>query len=151
MGEPLAHEPTATVILAPDRVVLPSDPDSAGEARRFVGAACLRSGVSETMTATAVLLISEAVTNAVAQRCGDIALSVRASATAVRLEVSDNCGDYPALRTTDALGEDGRGMAIIDALATSWGVEARPIGKVVWMELRTDPARGAVEPRRPGS
>jgi hypothetical protein len=33
--------------------------------------------------------------------------------------------------------EDGRGMALIEALAVRWGVQAVPDGKITWCELST--------------
>jgi hypothetical protein len=41
----------------------------------------------------------------------------------------------PAPRTVDPDAIDGRGLTIVDALATRWGVERGGRGQCVWAEL----------------
>lgn len=58
----------------------------------------------------------------------------------VRVEVAD----YSTLRngmTREARASgDGRGLQIVEALATAWGVKSRPDGKTVWFEIQSQPA-----------
>jgi hypothetical protein len=35
----------------------------------------------------------------------------------------------------DLSRDHGRGLAIVDALASAWGVEPRLLGKAVWFDL----------------
>jgi hypothetical protein len=35
--------------------------------------------------------------------------------------------------------ENGRGLALLDAIATRWGMQARSQGKTVWFELDLSP------------
>ena len=58
----------------------------------------------------------------------------------LRMEVSDARGDrLPQLRTPgEDTGSSGRGLLLVAALATDWGVRDRQIGKTVWAELRLE-------------
>jgi hypothetical protein len=52
----------------------------------------------------------------------------------LRAEVSDGCPLAPLPREADEYG--GRGVLILNALASSWGVLGHPgAGKTVWFEL----------------
>jgi anti-sigma B factor antagonist len=85
------------------------------------------------------LLVSEVVTNAV--RYGGHALELRlwCSGRDVRVEVQDpGLNDLPdAPESVDVTAGHGRGLLIVDALASGWGVVEAPegAGKVVWFEL----------------
>lgn len=111
-------------------MTLPATPESVRTARRFVDErvrAC-----PPPVAENAVLLTSELCTNCVVHARTDYVLRVRAAdADGVRVEVRD---DDPALPTVT---ERGRGMRLVDALATDWGVErVGGEGKVVWFEVR---------------
>jgi anti-sigma regulatory factor (Ser/Thr protein kinase) len=85
---------------------------------------------------TAELLTSELVTNAVVHTGATAVLSVELRPPVLRIEVTD---PGPVLSLTplhvDARCDHGRGLAIVNLLARSWGVEPRGEGKVVWFEL----------------
>jgi anti-sigma regulatory factor (Ser/Thr protein kinase) len=55
-----------------------------------------------------------------------------------RIEVTDARGDrLPKLQELDPVGESGRGLLLVDALADRWGVaEGRFPRKTLWAELR---------------
>ncbi|PJE94760.1 hypothetical protein CUT44_26755 [Streptomyces carminius] len=58
------------------------------------------------------------------------------TAAAVRIEVGDACGERrPEVRNPAQDEKFGRGMVIVDALATRWGVVPRTVGKTVWAEI----------------
>ena len=87
---------------------------------------------------TAVLLISELVTNAVRHaRPGRLAmaLSLAAPGAWLRIEVHDADPHEPRQRTPGALDESGFGLLLIEALAGQWGVRQTATGKAVWAEL----------------
>ncbi|MFJ6846642.1 ATP-binding protein [Streptomyces griseoluteus] len=53
----------------------------------------------------------------------------------VRVELSDTHPAYPALPAHDPTAEGGRGLLLIDAVATRWGTTPRSgPGKTVWAE-----------------
>ncbi|MCA1219063.1 ATP-binding protein [Streptomyces sp. 8L] len=99
--------------------------------------------IPDEMAETGVLLLSELVTNAL--RHGGCApgreIWTRAllddAAERLRIEVSDACNSMPHARHASSDDETGRGLALVEALATRWGAEPRPygIGKTVWFEL----------------
>lgn len=65
--------------------------------------------------------------------------------TAVRIEVSDARGErLPEGRDTGSVEDGGRGLLLVDALATEWGTAPRPgaPGKTVWAVVPAAPVRG---------
>jgi len=114
--------------------LLPSDPGSAAAARRFVSAVLESWG--DDVAATAELLVSELVTNAVLHTVGQIELRVQQADGRVRISVADESGERPAELGDGALeATSGRGLMLVDALAAAWGVEPHGVGKRVWFDL----------------
>lgn len=54
----------------------------------------------------------------------------------LRIEVDDTSPQMPKIRTPDHTG--GRGLILVDRLATRWGVNAHGNHKTVWAELDLD-------------
>lgn len=53
-----------------------------------------------------------------------------------RVEVTDpDPRVWPVLREATGACESGRGLALLEAVSTRWGVEQGPGGKTVWCEL----------------
>jgi anti-sigma regulatory factor (Ser/Thr protein kinase) len=93
-------------------------------------------GVDDDMLATALLLVSELVTNAV--RHGEPPVWLRIDGTRrLHVGVSDEGADLPMMeRPGDVGAESGRGLLLVDALASDWGCDQEPgHGKTVWFEL----------------
>ena len=86
---------------------------------------------------TAVLLVSELVTNAVrhARSTDAIALELETAGTWLRIEVQDADPRWPQPRTPAGFDESGFGFVLVDALAGKWGVRETATGKAVWPEL----------------
>jgi anti-sigma regulatory factor (Ser/Thr protein kinase) len=82
-----------------------------------------------------VLLTSEVVTNAVLHARTEAQLTVVVSAGAVRVEVIDGEPREPVPRRAAIDDTSGRGMQLIDALSSRWGVEPHGVGKLVWFEV----------------
>jgi anti-sigma regulatory factor (Ser/Thr protein kinase) len=119
-----------------ESVILRPDPTAAGQARRFTARLCEAAGVSADLCDTCVLLASETVTNAVLHGRSPVRLTVRVGPTRIRVEVGDDNSRLPVLRADhdlDAL--DGRGVLLIEACATAWGVLPDRYGKTVWFEV----------------
>jgi anti-sigma regulatory factor (Ser/Thr protein kinase) len=118
-------------------VTLPSTEQAPGVARRFVRDA--GGDWPERVLEAALLVVSEAVTNAVRHGSGRIQLCVAADDRLVRIEVTDEGPQLPLHRSAseDALGDGGRGLHLLDALTTRWGSAPRgdAPGKTVWMEI----------------
>jgi anti-sigma regulatory factor (Ser/Thr protein kinase) len=93
----------------------------------------------ESVRDLAVLLTNELVTNALLHGAGDICLELERTEGHLRVEVADAELTQPVVRTPDVLSEGGRGVVIVDALASAWGVREIPDdGKTVWFELNLD-------------
>ncbi|NUR01237.1 MAG: ATP-binding protein [Streptomyces sp.] len=124
-------------------------PRGVGRARTLLRAQAGVWQLSDDTAETAVLLLSELVTNAVRHsRVGGRYIGTRCvlRADALRVEVSDAGDGLPALRTARDDEEAGRGLALVQALSTAWSADPRPygIGKTVWFELSV--RRGGVAP-----
>jgi serine phosphatase RsbU (regulator of sigma subunit)/anti-sigma regulatory factor (Ser/Thr protein kinase) len=116
-------------------IVLPADPRSVRDARRAVDRLGHRNGLDADLVEAAVLLTSELVTNAIVHGRSDARLKVTATARSVRVEVADDNDRIPVLQTHDDEALSGRGVSLLELMASSWGVEEAGIGKVVWFCL----------------
>jgi anti-sigma regulatory factor (Ser/Thr protein kinase) len=121
------------------QAMLPAAGQSPGLARQ-VAREVLASWQLTHLTDTAVLLISELVTNAVLHaRTGGSALALHLELHGVWLRIEVHDGDLrgPEPRVPSELDESGFGFVIVDALADKWGVRETAAGKAVWAELDT--------------
>jgi PAS domain S-box-containing protein len=132
-------EPTPPARRRPDvSMVLPLDVSGVRRARAFVRQHCQAADVRDDLSDTMVLLTSETVTNAFIHGRSEARLRLVIRPDAVRIEVGDDNSRHPQRieRQDDAL--DGRGLDILDLLATRWGVVNDIAGKVVWFEVARD-------------
>lgn len=129
-------------------VVVPHDPRGARLARHRL-AAELGPVISPRLLADTVAVLAELVGNAIRHAGplpgGVIRVAWRlrrgADGDVVRLRVTDG-GDpeqLPTLRSITLEAVDGRGLHIVDSLATRWGVERDGLGQSVWAELSAGP------------
>lgn len=124
---------------------LPGQVRSASEARHIVRDV-LRTwkgpeSASMDLTDDATLLVSELVTNAVLHGQSDVVVGLQLSNHRLRVEVADGSPELPVLQSDSEVALGGRGVALVDAYADSWGVVSRPPeGKTVWFELVDPPA-----------
>lgn len=77
-----------------------------------------------------------------AHRPREFVLSLRRGAEVVWVEVFDPDLRLPRLRTARATDEGGRGLYLVEQLATRWGSRPTPEGKAVWFELPLDGKSG---------
>ena len=121
----------------PTTLVLAPDPASVRRARALVRQVCQEAGLSVDAVDAAVLLTSETVTNAFTHGRSEARLCARAVARGrrVRVEVSDDDSRHPQRAPRDEDSLSGRGLALVDALAASWGVRDDRYGKTVWFEV----------------
>lgn len=114
---------------------LQRDPTSAAVARRFVGRA-LAEGRWDEGDDVVVLLANELVTNAILHTGSDFDVVVDVDAGRVRVEVRDGSTHRPTRHDRGPRSTSGRGLALVEALASAWGVERIPgDGKAVWFEV----------------
>ena len=124
-----------------DSVVLPPALSSVGTGRRFVQR-LLTQWHLDHLADVAVLLASEALTNAVVHAATSVRLEVRQDRE-LEVRVTDY-SSAPVLSPVSALGlqslmtdpdleaESGRGLMLIASLAERWGVTPQDAGKTVW-------------------
>jgi anti-sigma regulatory factor (Ser/Thr protein kinase) len=118
---------------------LPADARSVPAARHFTIEA-LRGLGAESVTAEAELLVSELAANVVLHAHTPMRVSILELAGRVRIEVRDDSPALPQRRAPDPLSIDGRGVMLVDTIATAWGINGNRHGKTVWFELPTDHA-----------
>ena len=139
------------------RLKLAADPSAVPWARRV-----LRQALSEWeldgLCDTALLLVSELVTNAVKATGGRgpgqergwrdlIGLTLEITDTCLLMEVWDADPHPPVLRDADLAAEGGRGLLIVETLSSKWGQEPAAGGKTVWCELELpEPVAAAALP-----
>ncbi len=135
------------------RTQLPADHRTPAAARAVVRAAIAEAALPELLD-EALLLTTELSTNGVVHAGTEIELDVLADSEGLTVTVTDFApGPAPEradwARTAQAalrqashplagpadLSEHGRGLALVDHFATSWGVIRRPAGKGVWFRL----------------
>jgi len=112
---------------------------SVGQARRFVRIALDTS--TRQVLDEIELMVSELVTNAMLHAESPPRVDIVLGRAAYRVEIYDDDPSLPQLRdaSPDALG--GRGIFLVDRLASRWGAEPHGRGKVVWFERDREPAR----------
>jgi anti-sigma regulatory factor (Ser/Thr protein kinase) len=117
-------------------LVLPSTqraPALAREHTRRIGSAW-----SSDLLDVVLLVVSEAVTNAVQYGRGGVELAIDVRRDRIRIEVTDGNPDPPVRGgSPDGLADGGRGLYLLDALTAAWGTQPRSggPGKTVWLEL----------------
>jgi anti-sigma regulatory factor (Ser/Thr protein kinase) len=113
-------------------------PEAAAPRLARAAIAAAASGVPAVVVADAELLTSEVVSNAVrhAQLDPSQEIVVRIVADGyVRVEVVDQGPPFEADLRRPGSGARGWGLFLVDAVATSWGVEREGSGKRVWFEV----------------
>ncbi len=109
-------------------------PTSAGAARRFIDLTLTGWGC-DALVDSAVLLVSEVVTNAILHARSDIEIRVAAHGHVLRFEVTDHGDGDPVRRDYSDEATSGRGLAIVEQVASAWGVTRVAGGKLVWFEV----------------
>jgi anti-sigma regulatory factor (Ser/Thr protein kinase) len=117
-----------------DCLKLESDPSVVALAREFVRDR-LEHWQATDQIEYAVLVATELVTNAVLHARTQIHLTVSVDESRVRVEVYDENTRLPTVAAIDPDATSGRGLALVAAVARSWGIEHHPHGKVVWAEI----------------
>ncbi|WP_084691957.1 ATP-binding protein [Parafrankia elaeagni] len=114
---------------------LPYLPSAVPQARRVLRECLDMTALPEESSATAELLVSELVTNAVKYGSPPVWLLVELRPGLVHASVSDTSTTLPHRRESAPDSEGGRGLLILDALAASWGAVSVESGKYLWFDL----------------
>ncbi len=116
--------------------MLTQHPTSVGAARRFVRDVLMSRQVPDAVVDTVELLTSEVVTNAIIHGQSGPQLAVTVEECVVRVAVLDRSPALPVRRLTHLDDVSGRGVVIVEEMASAWGVERERNGaKRVWFEV----------------
>ena len=119
----------------PLELTLPARAEAPQNARHAGRAAMTSWGLSEIAADTVELVLSELVTNAVLHTGSSSTLRLRVAGETVYVEVADDDSRPPRMRDPDDDEDGGRGLHLVEALSTRWGVRTTRTGKVVWCEI----------------
>jgi anti-sigma regulatory factor (Ser/Thr protein kinase) len=129
MREPWSQDPLSPALTFP----LSGGLRSPGTARTLIREAL--TGCSEDRIATAQLLVSELVTNAVLHARPPFVLGIQLNGDQTGVVVTDGSSAHPLARPIHDDTADGRGLPLVEALSSSWGWHIAGPGKSVWFEL----------------
>ena len=135
---PLPHGGMVTRARPPReaRIILPPVAHSVRSARRFLSSLLISWRMPELLEGDAALLLSELATNAILHARSDFSVIVRYDGDTIRIEVGDGSQAEPTPGRLDPLDKPGgRGLVLIDAMASAWGILRTARGKRVWFEL----------------
>lgn len=112
---------------------------SVGAARRFARDVLrdLRPDALEVVE----LMVSELATNAIRHSKSAFDIAIARTSRNVRIEVSDQAGGRPSVRSPRPEDPNGRGLKIVEMLSDDWGVDYHADdGKTVWFVVSAAPA-----------
>ena len=122
----------------------PSDLATLATTRRFVLSVLDGRAYPEEQVDAAVLVTNELAANAASHAGGEafrITIHCPEDGT-IRIEVDDRDDRLPQVDETDD-PDSWKGLRIVAAYASDWGVTRRTQGKTVWVELAPTPAGSA--------
>jgi anti-sigma regulatory factor (Ser/Thr protein kinase) len=113
-----------------------NQPASVPAARRFATGAL--TGASRELTEAVALMVSELATNCVVHTNSDFEITISQTPSEIRVEALDRARGEPRMQSPGPSDPHGRGLRIVDALSSDWGVDLRDRHrKVVWFTVPT--------------
>lgn len=128
---------------------LDADPEAVPRARRRLREAVTSGGSAERLW-EAQVVFAELVTNAVLHGRPPVNVRVDVTPAGLRMRVADTSAVMPVRPRPSADGMTGRGLALVDAVATRWGIVRTTSGKAVWAELGDPPEAPDGDPAAAG-
>lgn len=117
----------------------PAEASSVAAARRFA-ASMVTTGPTE-LRETVELMVSELATNCIRHVNASFEVRIERRGDSYHVEVRDDGGGRPAMRSPAPEDVSGRGLRIVDLLAARWGVRYdADAGKTVWFTLTSSGA-----------
>ncbi|MFE9776618.1 SpoIIE family protein phosphatase [Streptomyces sp. NPDC005775] len=123
-----------------------ADPEGLSDARTIVRQALTDWNMAE-LADDAELVTGELLVNVLLHTEGGAVLTLEVlpePVRRIRLSVQDRSSAWPRRRTPGETATSGRGLLLLDAVTTRWGIEPRGEGKAVWCEI--GPAAPASDP-----
>jgi anti-sigma regulatory factor (Ser/Thr protein kinase) len=144
---------TPVQVRAPMLRVLPGTPQSVSAARQIARQLL---GDEHPATETAMLLVSELVTNSVmhsrsGEPGGSVTVALCSGPAGILIQVCDDGGSSePRVSAIAGDGaEHGYGLLLVDVLAERWGTISSPEGRVTWCRVSDHPAPAETAPTSP--
>jgi len=97
-------------------------------------------------TETIELLVSELASNCVRHTDSDFEIAIERDGATIRVAATDWGAGTPTKRSPSPTDPSGRGLMMIDLLASAWGVSyerGRGAGKTVWFTTPAQPSVAA--------
>jgi anti-sigma regulatory factor (Ser/Thr protein kinase) len=117
----------------------PLDPASAARARAwsrdYLDHALAAEPHRPNLISDAVVVVSELITNAIRAHSHHTVLTLLATDATVTVSVTDDVPSVPEWREPGPGEASGRGLHVVEAISTDWGVTTWGVGKTVWAEL----------------
>lgn len=133
VAEVLAAASISDAVVERVTVHLQQSKDSPRAARQLVRRLVDRKDAE--LLSTVELLVTELVTNSVVHATSAPRVEVELHRDRVRVAVHDSDPTMPRQRVPDQDRPGGRGILLLDRLASRWGAEPTGDGKVVWFEI----------------
>ena len=109
------------------------------DARRFAREALLEligADLGDSILAGDVeLIVSELVTNSVRAESPTVHVTLSVTEAKLLVSVGDEAAGWPEQREAGIHDTGGRGLPLVSAISSSWGVRMLETGKTVWAEL----------------
>ena len=117
---------------------LPADAAMVAFGRRVARDVCAR-WLTPDVCDPLLLVVSELLGNAVKAALGpEVTMRLSWTPRRVRVEVTDDSPADALARVADELEEGGRGLWLVEMVATRWGSHPYRDGKCVWAEIALD-------------
>ncbi|MDQ6617378.1 MAG: MEDS domain-containing protein [Actinomycetota bacterium] len=104
-------------------------------ARRFVVDQLRSHGYGEDLVNDAALVLTELAVNALVHARSAFTVALSCDRGAVCISVCDSSSVLPRRRDEDLMKQSGRGLGLVSAVSSRWGVKSTAEGKMVWAVL----------------
>jgi anti-sigma regulatory factor (Ser/Thr protein kinase) len=118
------------------------EPGAPAHARQWLREMLSGFGPPRELLDDTLIVVDEPVSNSVVHAATPIVVTLEYAAGTCRCAVTDRCASGPMPRLLERADGSGRGLRIVNAIATSWGVERSDAGTTVWVEVDADRAVG---------
>lgn len=116
------------------------DPTAPAHARQWLRDMLGGFGPPRELLDDTLIVVDELVSNSVVHAATPIVVTLEYSAGVCRCAVTDRCASGPLPRLLERADGSGRGLRIVNAIASAWGVERSDAGTTVWVEVGADHA-----------
>jgi anti-sigma regulatory factor (Ser/Thr protein kinase) len=124
-----------------ETLLLEHDVRAPSLARHWIMQRC-RGWHCEALADSVALMTSELVTNVFLHARTDCRVEARYEAPTFSVTVTDGAIEELSPQPASVVAEEGRGLAIVEALADKWGVERNDGTKSVWFDISSDAVGG---------